>query len=263
VNRGITVRVAEVVADWWPQLLTAIGFVLLALASLADSQDQVNLSVAEVPRTYIFGAGAALLVLGSIFMTLNGQERASLKSRVADLEGDNAALQNSLKRQGRNDLVQLGKQLRFFSSERISLFAVAKNSFHLVARHSPNPAYESQGRHDYPLDQGCLGRAWRESVASAELPDPNVDKQEWQQAQLKDHGIPLLVSQAFVMKSRTYVAFRIDRSGVKQPLGVVIFESELTAAGAASGQRIGRDDLEKIMKGVEGVRLQCMLESVQ
>lgn len=262
MKSGFLIRGAELLTKWWPQLFQMFGIVLFSLANFGDSHDHVNLGVTSVHRAYLFAAGVVTFVVGSIATTRNVQEKDALAKQVADLELELSSSKEALRAQLRVELVQLARQLKFFSTERISVFALDGESLRLVARYSNNPQLISPGRSSYPIDQGCLGRAWSDGQSSADLPNAAVDLDGWQRKQLEDYEIPTSDSARFTMKSRTYFAFRIDGL-IQEPLGVVVFESQLAPAELPGppGQHLTMDELRKVIKGPEGERLQCMLSS--
>lgn len=262
---------AEFISHWWPSLLQGVGGVLLVVAGLTDSKHRVIVLPGHLPQTIPFWSGFACVLIGGTVVAIRQPSRAALARRVATLERQVQSGEEALRSLRRSELSLLARQLGYFSSERISLFALDHDGFVLAARHSANPRFEAPGRTRYPLGEGCLGKAWDEgSAVLVDLPDPASDPTGWQRALLDRWNMPLETSAALVMKARTCIAIRIDTAGALTPIGVVVFESQLISsdppatAPGASGKRGGpvldSSELGKIMKGTDGVRLLCMLE---
>jgi len=262
---------AEFVSHWWPSLLQGVGGVLLVVAGLTDSKHRVIVLPGHLPQSIPFWAGFACVLIGGVVAAIRQPDRAALARRIVTLERQVQSGNEALRSLRRSELSLLARQLGYFSTERISLFAHDRDGFVLVARHSANPRFEAPGRTRYPLGEGCLGKAWDDgSAAVVDLPDPAQDPTDWQRALLDRWNMPLETSAALVMKARTCIAIRIDTAGARAPIGVVVFESQLTcsdppartpgAPGKRGGPVLDPSELNKIMKGTDGVRLLCMVE---
>jgi len=113
-----------------------------------------------------------------------------------------------------------------FDLVRISLFSARVDHFVLVARCSLGPRHQTAGRERYPLTEGCLGQAWENGrAAETTLPDPGVRPAQWRDEMGRRWNVPSEVAERLTMKSRSYVACRIDGTPESNPLGVIVFES--------------------------------------
>src|SRR5579883_205093 len=201
----------EAVREWSPPVLNVIGGIMLAWAALIDGS----------PRLILAIAGSCLLLIGTVASAWRQPQLNRLREQLPHLQQRAALGEQTIADLCRKELALISQGLNYWSSERITLFAAHPNGFTRVARYSACPPYDKSGRREYPLDQGCLGRAWRDGRASAlELPDPTSDLGAWVEALRSGWSIPEEASSRFVMKSRAYVAFRIE-GGVGDSLGVV------------------------------------------
>lgn len=129
-----------------------------------------------------------------------------------------------------------------------------------MARYSASPPLCAQGKTRYSADQGCVGAAWAKGRDQLELPDPRIDPEAYFAGQAS-RGIDERTASALRMKSRTYVAFRIE--AVDRPLGVIVFESVRTVEAAAKADcQLDADQIFDIMRGEGyGTAIEAALES--
>lgn len=110
-------------------------------------------------------------------------------------------------------------------TERISLYIYNGNNFNLIVRYSKNPKFKSPGKGIYPVDQGCLGKAWEHDWHfDDKFPCPKNKKTEYEDYSNKKYLLPKKVSKALNMQSRLYAALRIDGHD-KKPLAIIVVES--------------------------------------
>jgi len=103
------------------------------------------------------------------------------------------------------------------------------------------------------------------------MPDPRMDLDDWVSVQSSQWQIPGEIGRAITMKSRNYVAFRIDDEAGDPPLGVVVFETEKTIAEAEATAHvksgrccIGVEELrEFVAREQEGTRLRGLLAALK
>lgn len=250
------VRRARDVERWWPLSLAPIGGTVLALAHLFGGLE----IPASVVGGFIVFASAALERRQLARLNAVNAERDRLRERATRTERamrDLAGLELQLMAENR--------MLRYSSNERISLFAKVGDALELVGRHSANPNLKTAGRPSYPLNQGCVGRAWEDGLhAVTALPDPQRELNAWMR-ELAQLRIPEPTAEAMTMKSRTCVAVRIGATAPRNPLGVVVFESTDTAADALTigGEKrceLDPDELKSFVDQREGERLRGILE---
>jgi len=188
-----------------------------------------------------------LICLAGILATVEAIVVARRQASIGDLHGENARLQrraeageSAILRFIHEELVGLETRAHLYSAERVSLFRCEGDHFILVSRRSRNPHFDrSPGREHYPCDEGVLGRAWEDGVAEEpSLPkggaSHEVPRRAWQNAQRSRWNIPEAASEKFVMRSESYVAFRIE--SVDRALGVIVFESTVSTKDANQAQ---------------------------
>tara|TARA_R110000765_G_scaffold26526_10_gene64761 strand:- start:1939 stop:2781 length:843 start_codon:yes stop_codon:yes gene_type:complete len=112
------------------------------------------------------------------------------------------------------------------NTERITLYihSFEHNNFVLMGRYSSNPVYKTNGRRIYPVDQGCISRAWQNGRCTLLIEsDPIENKVEYGEEQ-RQYGISQSEVDDLVMKSRFYFGYRIMGPDGHE-VGVVIVES--------------------------------------
>lgn len=257
-TKDLIQRAADGVREWHPTVLVVVGTILMA---------GWNHEAAFWFGAVVFLAGTVLSVrrqrayetLREAYTTLERQSNEVASASKAALDRRDAVI-SAL---SCCELAFLGQQLKYYSSERITLFRPAPGGFTLVARWSMHPRYRASGREFYPLCEGCLGEAWNWGFAAEiGLPDPKSALEEWLAVSKTKWHIPRQTAQEFTMKSRTYVAIRLEGGTGREPLGVIVFESERTTADLVGDTSPVLDltKLKKQMKGASGLRLQAVLE---
>lgn len=121
-------------------------------------------------------------------------------------------------------LVALGLDLD--RRDRLSLYVVSKTGSYLlmVGRFSDNTNLERHGRRVYPLNQGCLGKAWAEGDAYENgFPDPDDDPEGYVECHAR-YGLDEATVRNLTMQSRMYCALRVEVQRGRR-LGVVVVES--------------------------------------
>lgn len=113
--------------------------------------------------------------------------------------------------------------MNYVSTERVSLFAISDDSAYLVGRFSKFKNLMTDGRDSYPLDQGALGLAYKNSSGvMMDLPDPSTDMDGWVAA-LVSSGIPETTCRSMTMRARNYFAFQICAAeGDAHPIGLLV-----------------------------------------
>lgn len=163
------------------------------------------------------------------------------------------------------ELAFLGSQLRYYSSERITLFRPVPGGFTIATRWSANPRFQASHRDFYPAGEGCLGQAWDWGFSEeTNLPSPNKELEEWLNVTDSKWKVPRQTAREFTMKSCTYVAIRLQGGTGRELLGVIVFESERTAAELHDNTSpvLEPDKLKRLMTGSAGSRLQLILEQL-
>ncbi|WP_257308843.1 hypothetical protein [Geothrix fuzhouensis] len=110
--------------------------------------------------------------------------------------------------------------------DRISIYQFTPEGFVLRGRYSENRDYNHKGRTIYPLNQGCIGRAYqRGEFKRSRLPDPHAHRTTYYTTLESEYDIPETTSRNFVMKSRSIIGVRIESLDHSDSLGVLVIES--------------------------------------
>jgi hypothetical protein len=250
-------------------LLSALGGITIALSRVTDQSGRVVLFPGHPDQIIVLVSGLFLTLFGAIIGPIRNRQNSLAAGRLRAIEAKFDSAKFALLELSRLELADLFERLNYSTNERISLFMPARDNscLGLVARYAISQQYLSAGRHQYPLDQGCLGRAWRDREGVAiDLPDPQVQYEEWRRCLWENWQIPVDVSARFQMRSRTCIAFGILPS-LKPCQGVIVFESQ-TVSSAGSNQFLDPDRLRRRLKQKGGerdklIRLLEILERLQ
>ncbi len=241
-----------------------LGVILIALAEIADQNGKVRLIPGDPDRTPFLVAGFVITAVGAIFGAARNRQNSLAASRLRAIEAQLGGAKRTALELSQLELADLFVRLGYFSNERISLFMPTKDgtALRLVARYAMTQHYLSAGRSQYPLDQGCLGCAWREGEGVAlNLPDPEVQYEEWRQCLLDAWKIPVDVSARFHMRSRICIAFGIE-PGLRPRQGVIVIESQVDAL-SSNNPNLNPDRLRRRLKEKERDKLIRLLEILE
>ncbi|WP_187477897.1 hypothetical protein [Amniculibacterium sp. G2-70] len=150
-----------------------------------------------------------------------GEKIIDLENRLNDLVGETSELFNSY-------LKLLIKSLDFKHTERISVYKVYNNRFKLIGRTSIDPTLMEMGRNDYPIDEGFIGKGWKEGDFFCDnLPEITQGRNGINNYYNRVNNIfPISknVVEGIRMKSRNFYVYRIDGYD-GNPKAVLVFES--------------------------------------
>jgi hypothetical protein len=151
------------------------------------------------------------------------KENANKSQKIRDLESSLNNVVNDTNDLFKSYLRLLIRNLNFSHTERISMYKVYNDKFKLIGRTSENPTLEEEGRKDYPIDEGFIGKGWAErDFFIDDLPDPS-NKSYYNRINTISK-IPRQVVDNIKMKSRTYFVYRINGYD-SSPKAVLVFES--------------------------------------
>lgn len=172
----------------------------------------------------VVGSVRALMVKASTLDVMT--ERDELREQLNNLEGLDTERRALFVREVRQTLIDLCVKVSIKNGHsRASIYIHNGASFASFIRFSDNPIHEKVGRGFYPEDQGIIAIAWQtgEDICTR-LPSTQPN---FSQKLLEKYKIPLRVSKAFQMKSRSLVAIRIPDSinHTKAHIGVLVIES--------------------------------------
>lgn len=180
-------------------------------------------------------------MLGALFFgiisTINGKEIDKLEKdnnlkslKINDLENNLNEVVNETNELFNSYLKLLVKNLNFTHKERISVYKIYNNRFKLLGRTSVDPILMEIGRSEYPINEGFIGKGWREGeLFIDDLPDPEGGRNgsglnTYYNRVNQIHPIPRIVIDNMKMKSRTFFIYRINGYD-GNPRAVLVFES--------------------------------------
>lgn len=174
-----------------------------------------------------------LSLIFGIIAVLSGKEIEKLESdsnsksvKINDLESKLNEVVIETNELFNSYLRLLLKNLNFSHTERISVYKVYNNKFKLIGRTSVDPILSGIGRAEYPINEGFIGKGWREGEYFIEnLPDINAaGGNTYYNAINRIHPIPRPVIDGIKMKSRNFFIYRINGYD-GNPKAVLVFES--------------------------------------
>jgi hypothetical protein len=217
-------RFLEAVYNYWPNFLSNVATVMLAVAAIWFSLQ---------PKGHWIIGPILILVLAALLSFVTEWKIYSRTGKLSNLERRNTALEYSneelegmLRSLFREQLRLLAHKIGFSDSERISAYRYDRDidAFRLVSRFSQNPTLNGPGRSEYPADEGCIAKAWQTGEAVALLPDKRTDETAYFAKLEADWGIPRAVAEQLTMVSRHMVGFALeDERG--DYIAVLIFET--------------------------------------
>ena len=176
-------------------------------------------------------------IIFGIISTLSGKEidklekENNLKSiKINDLESNLNEVVNETNELFNSYLKLLVKNLNFTHRDRISVYKIYNNRFKLLGRTSVDPILMEIGRAEYPINEGFIGKGWREGEYFIDdLPDPESGRNgsgltAYYNRVNQIHIIPRDVIDNMKMKSRTFFIYRINGYD-GNPRAVLVFES--------------------------------------
>lgn len=243
-----------------PVFASAIGGLLLTIGGLSglnpwqDGLVQVALSGPGI----VFLAGIAYVVYGAIAGVKRTHTVGPLLKKLEKYEAMSEQFVGTHYDLCSTTLARMSRDtLGYGDTERVSVYRHrGGNAFQIMGRHSEDPTFKQKGRPVYPANQGVLGEAWRHRIATAELPDPHGDPEEYYQILQSDWSIPKQVAEKFTMKSRSLVACaRYEPKGI-DPVAVVVVES-------TKASRIDTDRVKEAVSGKDGDLIYDFFEMMQ
>jgi hypothetical protein len=183
------------------------------------------------------------------------KENKSLREALMNTAGD-------YKSHCDQKLFSIAIAMNFTGCDRVSLYKYEANQFTMIGRYAERPELNEPGRGIYPARQGVIGKAWsdRDGFAYADdLPDFDVDPEEYIRASAKRFGMPQEAVSQMLMKSRTFLAYVLKDEHGKGRAAVIVLESleagrfDVDAAKGLLAGNVGRElsQLLNIMKTQE------------
>jgi hypothetical protein len=244
---SIPQSIAKFFENYGAQTSSLAGSVVLAVAGILPSvqQGQGWLWLTSTIYGKFFIVGAILSVVGGFVSIVTSPGYRNQQDRVRFLEGELASktkaleselalqkktLENelSLRKKGysrilNDELKVLTRIVSFGDTDRISLYRYDRREgkFIMIARHSSNPRLKQPGRVIYPENQGCIGKAWEQSICFVDLPEPGTS--QYYQVHETEWNMDRETVDSITMKSRTIGGISIDNLNGEKT-AVLIFE---------------------------------------
>jgi hypothetical protein len=212
-------------------LLVALS--VIDISNLNDSKVTCwGLKEFPIGKLIYYVVVVATIVFG-IFSIQNSQtvsklerENSENSAKINDLE---SALNDSITQM--NDLFNsyillIVKNLDFTHTERISVYKVFEEKFLLIGRASTNPNLKKNGRNNYPINEGFIGKGWAEGEFFIDdLPDPTQRNRDPYYTKVNSIcPIPKETIKNMNMASRTFFIYRINGYD-NQPKAILVIES--------------------------------------
>src|SRR5215203_1102699 len=241
-------RLGRLLDNYLPEIANGVGGLTLTVAGLSGLNPWEDgwVKVASSAPGITFMVGAALVLVGVVDTIKRTQAVVPLQDKLSKFRSMVERLAGLHYELCSNTLARISREtFGYGNTERITVYRHrGGNAFQVMGRHSEDPEHKRRGRPIYPADQGVLGRAWRRRIATAELPDPKEDPDEYYRA-LEEWGICREVAEKFTMKSRSLVACTIQEPKGIDPVAVVVVES--TKLGI-----LDKDEVVDAMHGSDG-----------
>lgn len=229
---GLGARVGSFFDEWWPETLLGTPSIAGIFASLFP-ENTLSLGTVNIRL------GIAALILALVFAILGGigvarKNKKMTKLKEAAKENRNTAkkYQKDTRELIQDNLRDLARECKLNSGDRacrtdsrISVYCHDGSSgrFIPIARISGDPEFEKKGRPHYPDTEGVICRAWREEFYKYQYQSSSESDENWLKEQEELFSVPPDVADAFVMKSLSSVALRIEHRDKK--IGVLVIES--------------------------------------
>jgi hypothetical protein len=230
----------ERIKGYLPEIANAVGGIFLAFSGLAGLnpwEDGLWKFASSRPGA-MFLLGAGLILVGTYASVRRTQTVAPLKAELERFQTMLERMTGLHYELCSTTLARISREtFGYGDTERITVYRHrGGNAFQVMGRHSEDPVFKERGRPVYPADQGVLGHAWRHRRASAELPDPQQERERYYRVLEDDWGIDRKVAEDFTMKSRSLVACALFEPKGIDPVAVVVVES--TKVGILDKERI-------------------------
>jgi hypothetical protein len=217
-------------------IISGVCFVILSVIDISDlNKTAINAFGSqkfEIGRIFYYVIVSFSLIFG-ILAVISGKEIENLENdnnikslKINDLESKLNEVVIETNELFNSYLRLLLKNLNFTHTERISVYKVYNNKFKLIGRTSVDPLLSGVGRVEYPINEGFIGKGWREGEYFIEnLPDTNAaGGNTYYNAINRIHPIPRSVIDGIKMKSSNFFIYRINGYD-GNPKAVLVFES--------------------------------------
>jgi hypothetical protein len=266
--------VADWLYDYWLEILLIVIPALAALSALVYSDEFTHAVCSSADNQLVvrkigiiaFVAFTILQICAGIFSAFRTKRISALEEQInAERARANSATENSMAWiqdiyalcDGFLYVMSTSGALKLSNTDRISIYAhdPTSDSFLKLARYSPNEEFRKTGRRNYPVAQGCIGRAWTDDECYvAEFPLKEANETAFY-ATCSDYNIPRNVAAQLRMPSKFYFGKKIRNRSGTVALGVVIIESETV-------RRFSLSDLREVFNGQTGQHLRELIGQI-
>lgn len=242
-------RCAEFYTGQGRSIFPIVGAALLAVASFLPGRlDSWPDGVQErwFLITFSLGIVSTLLGLSAFFLKPsysrlrkeNMALRSELDVRDFEINDHKRNISAVLERAARRALEDSG--IEKVGDARISVYVDREQEFVLVSRWSQNAELRKPGRASFPLGQGLIGKAWRESGGAACKNSMSGDRDRWEKEQCDTYGFTAEQAANLTMHARTVAAVRVD--GYNASPVIVIESKNIKILTLRATRELGRHD---------------------
>ncbi|VEB27316.1 Uncharacterised protein [Actinobacillus lignieresii] len=156
------------------------------------------------------------------------KEKSSLRTQLIDAQEECANLKSDISLARKNQvgdwLKGLFKQFKLTTHDRVSIYCVVEDNFHMVHRYSDNPSLCNTAIHQYPLHKGVIYHTWcHNKCYENKCVSYDENEDEYLKYISMTYGYNIDEIKNMKMKSCHYLGLSIKEKGVN--IGVIIFES--------------------------------------
>lgn len=154
------------------------------------------------------------------------QDKRFLIEKKDQLEAYSDNVSSFLEELPKDLLKNVSKFLGLKNSDRISLYVVDEEGFHIIGRYSENPYYNEHGRMKYPIDKGYISKCLKNNngkpyFSREHLPE---DKAVYRNVVSSETNMRKNDIKNLSMQSRSYFT-RVIKDNSDKNVGVLVIES--------------------------------------
>ena len=124
-----------------------------------------------------------------------------------------------------NYLYSYYERFELTSNERVSLYKLDMDRFSCIGRHSDNEIFKAKPSRLYPINEGCIAKAWQVGIINeAGAPNPEDGLENWVSYNINKFNFSEDVLMNIKMKSRSFYGLRL-RDTQNEAIAVLMFES--------------------------------------
>lgn len=255
-KKDIFHTIADYLSDYiWESLSTIPPIGYLFISIYYNTMSNICLVLCII-------ASILLSICCSIFLIKKNKSITSFEKEINDKSAKIQEYESTIEKYGnesydlfRYSISLLFKDFKLDDRSRISVYKKSNNRFVIMGRFSTNPELDRINRKDYPLEEGFIGKAYREGVFFIDnLPVFKEGvKQKYYDAVTKLCDINKDVLKTISMKSRTYYCKALTDFRAVDRKAVIVIES-------LDEKKFSKDNIQKAL-GEEEERLKYFIEN--